>query len=278
LTSTETKSTLDAFMNEMRWKEFALQLAAIVAVAVVCALVANAMAANERKLVLVGHYPNALSVTRHDDSASVAMSTTTPASSPVATMPGTVGSPAVPAMAPNVTTENTTRAAAPVVDAHPVKPSPAAPVPAASNVVTPSPVRPAAKAAPTEAELLARFPTHEKVAYVEIGGTDVAWLHAAGVPFLDARRSSVYEEGHIAGARSFPVWEADVDERIKGLLNEGRDGKLPIVVYCSGGDCEDSHMLAEKLWGVFFNDVLVYKDGFPDWQKRGGPIHTGSAP
>jgi rhodanese-related sulfurtransferase len=52
----------------------------------------------------------------------------------------------------------------------------------------------------------------------------------------------------------------------------------PILVYCSGGDCEDSHMLAQKLWGVQFNNVYVYKDGFPDWQKRGGSIHTGSNP
>jgi len=37
-------------------------------------------------------------------------------------------------------------------------------------------------------------------------------------------------------------------------------------------------MLAEKLWGVFFNNVYVYRDGFPDWQKRGGPIHKGPKP
>ena len=53
---------------------------------------------------------------------------------------------------------------------------------------------------------------------------------------------------------------------------------MPIVVYCSGGECEDSHMLAQKLWGVFYSNVLVYKDGFPDWQKRGGAIDTGDRP
>jgi hypothetical protein len=37
-------------------------------------------------------------------------------------------------------------------------------------------------------------------------------------------------------------------------------------------------MLAQKLWGVQFNNLYVYKDGFPDWQKRGGPAKTGSAP
>ena len=251
-------------MNEMRWKEFVLQLTAIVIAAVVCALVANLFAANERKLVLAGHYPNALAVTRHEDAqpttiAPIATATVAWATTATVVAPGTAA-----AMVPNVAPDST-RAAAPVHESHSPAPTTTAPAPATKP------------ARPSNAELLARFPTHEKVAYVEIGGDDVAWLHAAGVPFLDARRSSVYDEGHIAGARSFPVWEADIDDRVKSFLDEGRDGKLPIVVYCSGGDCEDSHMLAEKLWGVFFNDILVYKDGFPDWQKRGGPIQPRAA-
>ena len=37
-------------------------------------------------------------------------------------------------------------------------------------------------------------------------------------------------------------------------------------------------MLAQKLWGIQFNNVYVYKDGFPDWQKHGGPIRAGATP
>ncbi len=37
-------------------------------------------------------------------------------------------------------------------------------------------------------------------------------------------------------------------------------------------------MLAQKLWGIQFNNVYVYKDGFPDWQKRGGSVRTGANP
>ena len=65
---------------------------------------------------------------------------------------------------------------------------------------------------------------------------------------------------------------------MKGFFAEGRDQSQPVVVYCSGGDCEDSHTLAQKLYFVGFDNVLVYKDGFPDWQKRNLPIHTGAAP
>ena len=37
-------------------------------------------------------------------------------------------------------------------------------------------------------------------------------------------------------------------------------------------------MLAQKLWGIQFNNVYVYKDGFPDWQQHGGAVHTGANP
>ena len=81
--------------------------------------------------------------------------------------------------------------------------------------------------------------------------------------FLDARRTSVYRDGHIAGARPFSVWEADVDDKVKALFAEGRDQSAPVVIYCSGGDCEDSHMLGQKLYMAGFDNVLVYKDGYP---------------
>ena len=34
----------------------------------------------------------------------------------------------------------------------------------------------------------------------------------------------------------------------------------------------------ETLGGIGFNNAYVYKDGFPDWQKRGAPVHTGANP
>ncbi len=125
----------------------------------------------------------------------------------------------------------------------------------------------------------AEFPPHPDKPWVEASGTDVAALHSRGdVPFLDARRSSVYREGHIAGARPFAVWEGDVDDKVKAFFGEGHDPNTPIVVYCSGGDCEDSHMLAQKLWGAGFSNNLVYRDGFPDWVRRGGPVRSGAKP
>ncbi|HEV2063358.1 MAG TPA: rhodanese-like domain-containing protein [Thermoanaerobaculia bacterium] len=125
----------------------------------------------------------------------------------------------------------------------------------------------------------AEFPPHPDKPWVEISGEDAAALQARGdVPVLDARRTSVYREGHIAGARPFSVWEADVDDKVKVFFSEGHDPNAPILVYCSGGDCEDSHMVGQKLFFAGFNNVLVYKDGFPDWVKRGLNVTKGEKP
>lgn len=122
------------------------------------------------------------------------------------------------------------------------------------------------------------FPPHPDRPWVEIPADQTAELFHRGALFFDARRSGDYRAGHVAGARSFPVWEEGVDEKVKAFYSEGPDQSAPIVVYCSGGACEDSHMLAQKLYLAGFDNVLVYRDGFPDWQKRGLPIRTGDQP
>lgn len=245
-------------MNRRFW----LEAATLVIAAVLCALVSNALAGRERKMALEGNYPNALKVPQETTTA-----------------------PPPPVPAPVVTTSGDEGAAAPL------KPPPATSTGAAAAPLKPPPVTTTAAPVPkpttgnrqpaTPPADTSKFTPHPDKAYVELAYADVAALHAAGALFLDARRTSVYEQGHIAGARSFSVWESDIDDKVTKLFNERSseaDQAKPIVAYCSGGDCEDSHMLAQKLWGIQFNNVYVYKDGFPDWQKHGAAIHTGSAP
>jgi len=159
--------------------------------------------------------------------------------------------------------------------------APSAPSPAATSAPGPAGLPgPAAAVTPAASEGGDKaFPPHPNTAWVEIAGDDAAALHTGGnVLFLDARRTSLYRLGHIRGARPFSVWEADIDDKVKGLFAEGRDQSAPVVVYCTGGDCEDSHMVGQKLYFVGFDNVLVYKDGFPDWEKRGLPVDKGDAP
>ena len=149
-----------------------------------------------------------------------------------------------------------------------VVPPPPLAAPAAPAAATPT--------APAAASEKRSYPPHPDRPWVEIGGNEAAELHREGAPFLDARRTSVYADGHIGGARSLPIWESTVDDGIKRLFDEGTDVNAPLVVYCSGGDCEDSHMLAQKLHGYGFNNALVYTGGFPDWEKRGLPVERGA--
>ena len=62
------------------------------------------------------------------------------------------------------------------------------------------------------------------------------------------------------------------------LRTEGRGFDDVIVAYCSGGECQDSIRLAEKLAMAGFYNIYVYKEGFPDWQKKGRPIDRGLEP
>lgn len=130
----------------------------------------------------------------------------------------------------------------------------------------------------SKSEILERFPPSPEVPAEEIHTDEAHWLWENGALFLDARRSSIYNEGHIAGARAFAVWEADIDEKVMALSAEGIDTSMPIVIYCSGGECEDSHMLAQKLWGLFFNNLRVYYEGYPGWADAGYQVNRGPQP
>jgi rhodanese-related sulfurtransferase len=121
------------------------------------------------------------------------------------------------------------------------------------------------------------FSPHPASPWKEITSEQAKSLFDQGAIFIDARRTSVYREGHIARARPMPVWESDIDDRVKAFYAEGHEGNAPIVAYCSGGDCEDSHELAQKLWGAGFDAVFVYRDGYPDWEKRSWPVEKGDA-
>ena len=87
--------------------------------------------------------------------------------------------------------------------------------------------------------------------------------------FVDARAREAYEDGHIPGAVSLPVGQFDT--YIDSFIGENStDG--PIVAYCSGRTCEDSHKLAQLLLEIGFVNVRVFIDGFPGWEAEGYPI------
>ena len=49
-----------------------------------------------------------------------------------------------------------------------------------------------------------------------------------------------------------------------------------IIVYCSGGDCHDSRLVANALLSLGFSNVSVFTGGWDAWSAAGLPASTGS--
>ncbi|MGZ5425477.1 MAG: rhodanese-like domain-containing protein [Candidatus Aminicenantales bacterium] len=91
----------------------------------------------------------------------------------------------------------------------------------------------------------------------------------AQAAFIDARRPSLYDEGHVPGARNVPASETVPSE----ILSSSRAGTL--VVYCEGGDCQSSLLLAKRLHDEGFQDIRVMTGGWEAWKSAGLPKERG---
>ncbi len=96
---------------------------------------------------------------------------------------------------------------------------------------------------------------------------------ADGALILDARETSQFENGHVAGAISLPFNGALADpERVKRLDPGGR----PFVVYCSSPTCDLAMDLARFLVESGQRQVLVFEGGYKAWEAAGYPIAHGA--
>jgi rhodanese-related sulfurtransferase len=136
-----------------------------------------------------------------------------------------------------------------------------------------------AAAGPIPETAAARFAPSPSAVIREISSADALAAFQLKVPFLDARRSQDFEAGHLPGAWSLPVWEAGLEARITGFeARANPQPRAPIAIYCSGGDCEDSRLLAQKLVELGYRNLLIYRDGYPDWIAQGRPVSRGPRP
>ena len=94
------------------------------------------------------------------------------------------------------------------------------------------------------------------------------------IVFIDARDDRHYAEGHIPGAYQFDRYypEKHLPAVLPACLNATK-----IVVYCSGGNCEDSEFAALTLKdaGALLERVVVYAGGMTEWAAKGMPIEVG---
>ena len=92
---------------------------------------------------------------------------------------------------------------------------------------------------------------------------------AGGALFVDVRGLDMYLEGHIPGAVSLPLGEFDA--QVEAFAREVPLDH-PIVTYCSGRLCQDSHTVAMLLMERGYENVVVFIDGFPGWTDNGYPV------
>jgi rhodanese-related sulfurtransferase len=94
------------------------------------------------------------------------------------------------------------------------------------------------------------------------------------VIFVDARNRRHYEEGHLPGA--FHLDHFYPEETLSEVLPAALMAEV-VVVYCNGGDCEDSEFVAIFLReaGVPGDRLRVYPGGISEWREEGLAVELG---
>lgn len=88
---------------------------------------------------------------------------------------------------------------------------------------------------------------------------------------LDARAASFYGAGHIPGALNLSRQDFASDyHRLRPALDQARD--RAVVVYCSGGECHDSRLVASALMSLGYTHVRIFTSGWAAWTASGGAI------
>ena len=90
---------------------------------------------------------------------------------------------------------------------------------------------------------------------------------------IDGRSEFAYHEGHILGAVNIPYMQRDYFSQ-QLLADVARE--TPIIVYCSGKNCNTGVELAKFLSQKSgFMHVQLFEGGWEEWVQGENPIQTG---
>lgn len=93
------------------------------------------------------------------------------------------------------------------------------------------------------------------------------------VLFIDARNEEHYKEGHIPGAYLLDYY---YKENYLATVLPACNMADEIIVYCNGGNCDDSLLTANLLISAVPREkLLVYGGGMGEWVTNGLPVETG---
>ncbi|MBI4335588.1 MAG: rhodanese-like domain-containing protein [Candidatus Omnitrophica bacterium] len=93
-------------------------------------------------------------------------------------------------------------------------------------------------------------------------------IRASGEKYFlfDVLSYDSYEEGHIEGAKSFPL--NTISEK---TANEKMPKGANVVVYCASFQCSASSAAADRLSKLGYK-ALDYKGGLKEWQGKGNEL------
>lgn len=97
------------------------------------------------------------------------------------------------------------------------------------------------------------------------------------ITFMDARNLEDYVAGHMSKALHVTP-EKFFDGSLPEFLNY-LSPDYPVIVYCTGGDCDSSHMVKIRLEEICgLTNVHIMVDGFDAWVEAGHPVTEGAEP
>jgi len=84
------------------------------------------------------------------------------------------------------------------------------------------------------------------------------------VLFRSARNDEAYAEGHIPGAIQCDRYRLDdyIDEVMEAAIQASK-----VIVYCNGGQCDDSkHLCGELIQrGIPYGNLFLFSGGWEEW-------------
>ena len=103
----------------------------------------------------------------------------------------------------------------------------------------------------------------EALEYYDFGNSSIL--------FIDARDDSHYERCHIPNAIQFDYYHPQ--DYLEGVRDFSSDAEV-IIIYCNGGECEDSLLAARYLTSEIDNPLplealYVFEDGIQAWVDAG---------
>ena len=90
---------------------------------------------------------------------------------------------------------------------------------------------------------------------------------------LDARPAALFVQGHVPGAINLARSNFAHDyRRLESVLKKAR--RQPVIVYCAGGDCRDSRIVADAMLTLGYPDVAIFAPGWAAWSAAGLSVST----